>query len=88
MLLPIQAVVSCLLRQALHLAELPPANRCVQSVILSTCCVWPQSTYTGVYARGGPSNVEPSNELSALLDRSPADIRGVKYNGSPGEATD
>ena len=28
--------------------------------------------------------MEPSNELSALLDRSPADIRGVKYAGSPG----
>ena len=43
-----------------------------------------QSLYTGVYARGGPSNIEPSNELSALLDRSPADVRGVKFNGSPG----
>lgn len=29
--------------------------------------------------------MEPSNELSALLDRSPADIRGVKYGGSPGQ---
>lgn len=37
-----------------------------------------QSTYTGVYARGGPTNVEPSKDLSSLLDRSPADIRGNK----------
>ncbi|KAL3156386.1 hypothetical protein ABBQ38_000700 [Trebouxia sp. C0009 RCD-2024] len=43
-----------------------------------------KSLYTGVYARGGPTNIEPSNELSALLDRSPADIRGVKFTGSPG----
>ena len=26
----------------------------------------------GVYARGGPTNIEPSRELSALLDRSDA----------------
>lgn len=37
-----------------------------------------QSTYTGVYSRGGPTNVEPSRELSDLLDRSDADVRGVK----------
>jgi hypothetical protein len=37
-----------------------------------------QSTYTGVYARGGPTNVDPSRDLSAILDRSPADLRGVK----------
>ena len=43
-----------------------------------------QSLYTGVYSRGGPTNIEPSHELSALLDRSPADVRGVKFNGSPG----
>lgn len=43
-----------------------------------------QSLYTGVYSRGGPTNIEPSNELSALLDRSPADVRGVKFNSSPG----
>ena len=44
-----------------------------------------QSTYTGVYARGGPSCIEEDRSLSSLLDRSPADIRGVKYSGSPGE---
>lgn len=37
-----------------------------------------QSTYTGVYKKGGPSTVEPSKDLSALLDRSPADVRGIK----------
>ncbi|EIE25016.1 p25-alpha-domain-containing protein [Coccomyxa subellipsoidea C-169] len=37
-----------------------------------------KSTYTGVYKKGGPSTVEPSKDLSALLDRSPADIRGIK----------
>ncbi|KAK9908613.1 hypothetical protein WJX75_000439 [Coccomyxa subellipsoidea] len=37
-----------------------------------------KSTYTGVYKKGGPSTVEPSKDLSALLDRSPADVRGIK----------
>jgi len=31
-----------------------------------------------VYARGGPTNVDPPKDLSALLDRSPADVRGIK----------
>lgn len=37
-----------------------------------------QSTYTGVYARGGPTNIEASVDLSSYLDRSKADVRGVK----------
>lgn len=37
-----------------------------------------QSTYTGVYARGGPTNIEASVDLSSYLDRSEADVRGVK----------
>ena len=37
-----------------------------------------QSTYTGVYKKGGPTNVEPGRQLSDLLDRSPADVRGIK----------
>ena len=37
-----------------------------------------QSTYTGVYAKGGPTNVDASGQLSDLLDRSPADVRGIK----------
>ena len=37
-----------------------------------------QSTYTGVHARGGPTTVDPSKDLSALLDRSESDVRGVK----------
>lgn len=41
-----------------------------------------QTTYTGVYARGGPTNVEQSQELSAYLDRSSADVRGVKRQTS------
>jgi hypothetical protein len=38
-----------------------------------------QSTYTGVYARGGPTNtdMDPTN-LGALCDRSNADVRGIK----------
>ena len=43
-----------------------------------------QSTYTGVYSRGGPTNVDPSKDLSSLLDRSDADVRGVKKRGSSG----
>lgn len=38
-----------------------------------------QSTYTGVYAKGGPKAVDPpKNDLSTFLDRSEADVRGVK----------
>lgn len=37
-----------------------------------------QSTYTGVYKKGGPTCVEPGKQLSDLVDRSPADIRGRK----------
>lgn len=51
---------------------------------LNVAAVAMQSLYTGVYSRGGPTNIEPSNELSALLDRSPANVRGVKFSGSPG----
>jgi hypothetical protein len=41
--------------------------------------VWAlQSTYTGVYARGGPTNVDGKGDLSELCDRTPADARGVK----------
>ena len=41
-----------------------------------------KSTYTGVYSRGGPTNVDPSKDLSSLLDRSEADVRGRKKRGS------
>jgi len=37
-----------------------------------------KSTYTGVYAKGGPTNVDHKITLSNLLDRSDADARGVK----------
>ncbi|KAJ9514463.1 hypothetical protein QJQ45_016206, partial [Haematococcus lacustris] len=38
-----------------------------------------KSTYTGVYAKGGPKAVDaPKNDLAVLLDRSDADVRGVK----------
>ena len=37
-----------------------------------------QSTYTGVYANGGPTNVDGPSDLSELCDRSSADNRGVK----------
>lgn len=57
---------------------------CWCAVGLHSIDVLLQSLYTGVYSRGGPTNTEPSNELSALLDRSPADVRGVKFSGSPG----
>jgi hypothetical protein len=41
-----------------------------------------QSLYTGVYGKGGPTNVDmdPDN-LASLCDRSSADVRGVK-NGA------
>lgn len=34
--------------------------------------------YTGVHARGGPSNFDGNRGLDGLLDRSDADVRGVK----------
>jgi hypothetical protein len=39
-----------------------------------------KSTYTGVYAKGGPTNVDRSNmkDISGLCDRTDADVRGVK----------
>jgi len=36
------------------------------------------STYTGVYAQGGPTTVDTNRSLDGLLDRSDADVRGVK----------
>ena len=35
-----------------------------------------KTTYTGVWRRGGPSTHDGKQDLSALLDRSPSDIRG------------
>ncbi len=39
-----------------------------------------KSLYTGVYAQGGPSNVDKDkvSDISQTLDRSAADVRGVK----------
>lgn len=39
-----------------------------------------KSLYTGVYAQGGPTNVDKqnTNDLSQLADRSSADVRGIK----------
>ena len=36
-----------------------------------------QSTYTGVYANGGPTNFDGNKDLSSLADRSAADVRGI-----------
>ena len=56
------------------------------AVRILNCGLSAQSTYTGVYARGGPTNVDPSKELSALLDRSEADVRGIKKTSSNASA--
>ena len=41
-----------------------------------------KSTYTGVYARGGPSVVDAGktkiSDISQVCDRTKADVRGVK----------
>ena len=41
-----------------------------------------KSTYTGVYAKGGPTNVDKGRtvitDIQQLCDRSSADVRGVK----------
>ena len=38
--------------------------------------------YTGVHAHGGPSTVDANRGLDGLLDRSDADVRGVKTGGA------
>eukprot|EP01062_Namystynia_karyoxenos_P027180 TRINITY_DN20943_c0_g1_i1.p1 TRINITY_DN20943_c0_g1~~TRINITY_DN20943_c0_g1_i1.p1 ORF type:complete len:477 (+),score=107.35 TRINITY_DN20943_c0_g1_i1:90-1433(+) len=38
-------------------------------------------TYTGVYARGGPTNVDHPADLSGITNRSPADVRGIPRLG-------
>lgn len=42
-----------------------------------------QSTYTGVYARGGPKAMDTQITLSYLMDRTPYDVRGVKIAPPP-----
>ena len=42
----------------------------------------------GVYARGGPSSVDKDKSLRALLDRSPADVRGIKLQQERAAAGD
>ena len=39
-----------------------------------------KSLYTGVYAQGGPTNVDKHNihDISQTVDRSAADVRGIK----------
>lgn len=49
-----------------------------------------QTTYTGVYAKGGPTNVDMDpTSLASVCDRSAADARGVKVSsaGSSRRAT-
>jgi p25-alpha len=36
-----------------------------------------KTTYTGVYAKGGPTNVDGVKDISQLCDRSAADVRGM-----------
>jgi p25-alpha len=36
-----------------------------------------QSTYTGVYSRGGPTNIDRPKDLSGITNRKPANNRGV-----------
>ena len=56
-----------------------PAKACLHRLALAESAGGhAQSTYTGVYAKGGPTNVDASGNLSDLLDRSPADVRGIK----------
>ena len=43
-----------------------------RSVSPKGCIVSLQSTYTGVYKKGGPTCVEPGKRLSDLVDRSQA----------------
>ena len=43
--------------------------------------------YTGVHAHGGPSTVDANQGLANLLDRSDADVRGVKTGTSVAAVT-
>ena len=48
-----------------------------------------KSLYTGVYAQGGPSTVDKDkvSDISQTLDRSAADVRGVKHEEEVKEIT-
>lgn len=46
-----------------------------------------KDSYTGVYAQGGPTNVDANRGLDGLLDRSDADVRGVKTGASVAAVT-
>ncbi len=39
-----------------------------------------KSTYTGVYAKGGPTNVDGNKDISQLCDRTTANVRGISEN--------
>ncbi len=41
-----------------------------------------KDAYTGVHAHGGPTTVDENRALDGLLDRSDADVRGVKTGGA------
>lgn len=44
-----------------------------------------QNTYTGVSARGGQVTIDAPKGLAQFVDRSAADVRGVKTNGAAGD---
>lgn len=47
-----------------------------------------KSLYTGVYANGGPSTIDTDkvHDISQIMDRSDADVRGVSVNYQSGAA--
>lgn len=47
-----------------------------------------KNTYTGVSARGGPSAIDAPKGLAQFVDRSAADVRGVKMGSMTGEGRD
>lgn len=77
---PVQASSSLIQPSTIYQEDHKSRSRKGMCAMRSDGRLWSftQSTYTGVYKKGGPSTVEPSKDLSALLDRSPADVRGIK----------
>jgi hypothetical protein len=59
---------------------------CICQTMLSYFHVSMQSTYTGVYARGGPTNTDGPKDLSQITNRKPADNRGVARAPAHGHA--
>ena len=65
-----------------HTHTQPPSTSSDISLCAAPIHLCVQTLYTGVYANGGPTNIDRgatgAGGLASHLDRSAADVRGVK----------